>query len=190
MIVRALDDVAVDPSHSASNVHGANVRSFGACSKTSARARASLRPMVSRMERNEKTEGPRHWVTAVQAGLASGFIAEVMNLILRADKMSPNGLLLHGAFLGVVLLAAILLQKVFVQKRDAAPPSKDVRSEPDQGRQLVGEACDACGDRIVMQSSGSFCDDCGVALHTRACATRHAKNAHPAVALSRGASTG
>ena len=143
------------------------------------------------MERTEKTKGPQHWVIALQAGLASGLIADVMDVVARADKLSPSALLLHGAFAGVVILGAVLLQKSFPQKRAAAaPPSNDRRSGANDGRQLVGEACDACGDRIVMESSGKHCDDCGVALHTRACATRHTKDAHPAVALSRGASTG
>ena len=132
------------------------------------------------MEPNEKTAGAPEWVTVIRVLLPIYFVLEVCEVIKRADKIPPSGLLLRGSFAIVMLLGAIVLQWRHPEKRRATLPANDPRAESNDDDQLVGQPCEACGDRIVMESSGQRCHDCGVALHRRACATQHAKNAHPA----------
>ena len=75
-------------------------------------------------------------------------------------------------------LGVIALAKAREAAAAEAPPSHDTRSAGDEGIQLVGQTCAECGDRIVMESNGKLCGDCGVALHTKGCDRHHAAIAH------------
>lgn len=55
------------------------------------------------------------------------------------------------------------------------------RTGPSRGRQLVGEACAACGENIMVNLEGAWCERCATPIHAD-CRSAHEKSAHPTAA--------